>query len=454
MKCIRLLLGILLIPAILSAQEKEVYELNLQECITYALDNQVAVQNAKLDVLSAEKRVKETVGIGLPQIDGEVNYINNFAIQTVFLPAVFFAEDPNNVPDNAPPVPVRFGVQHSGTAGITLNQLIFDGSYLIGLQASATYKELSQKALKQTKIDIVEAVSKAFYAVLVNKERYQLVENNFARTDTLLYETKIMYQNGFAEKIDVDRIQLSLNNIIAERENTKRLLAMSYIILKFQMGMDVDAELVPVGTLKEIDPQIVAATLGEVSSVEDRIEYSLLQTQRDLNILDMRNYKVANYPRLNGFVGLGYNSGTDSFNDLTQFDDWFEYGNWGLSLAVPIFSGFQRKYRIQQAKIEVAKSENNLRNMRNTIEFEVAQSKTSLENALENLEMQRENRQLATNIYEVTRVKFQQGVGSNLEVVEAETDAKNADSSYYNALYDAVVAWIDLKKALGELNVE
>mgnify|MGYP001101241577 CR=1 FL=1 len=434
------------------AQDKpDSYSMSLQECIDFAIENAAEIQNAQLDVLQAEKQVKETIGIGLPQVDGEVNWMNNFAIQTVFLPAAFF---PDGAPGD-PAVPVRFGVQHTASAGINLNQLIFDGSYIVGLQAANTYQDLSRKALVQSKIATAEAVTKAFYSVLINKERLTLIIKNVNRLDTLLRETQIMYDNGFAEKIDLDRIKVNFNNLSAESKNTQRLLALSYSLLKFQMGMDINTELILNGSLEDISLAEIEVDAADNFDYKNRIEFSQLLTQREINILDLKNRRVANWPKLNGFVGLGYNAGKDSFSDIVTFDGntWFEYGNFGLSLKVPVFSGFQRHNRIQQAKIEVAKTENNLNNLRKNIDLQIDQAQTNLNNALESLEAQQENMELANEIYEVTKIKYQEGVGSNFEVIEADTDAKEAETNYYNALYDAIIAKIELKKALGILDV-
>ncbi|MGK7394856.1 MAG: TolC family protein [Candidatus Cyclobacteriaceae bacterium M3_2C_046] len=448
-----ILMAVFLIQPGLSQSNEEVFSLDLEGCIDFALENSWNLENSRIDVKIANKQVKETVGRGLPQIDGEVSYMNNFAVQTVFLPAVFFADDPSSIPDNAPPVPVRFGVQNTGTAGISLSQLLFDGSYLVGLQAANTYQELSRRSLEASEVEVVAAVTKAYYGVLIAKERLDLIDANFKRLDTLLYETNIMLENGFAEQLDVDRIRLNYNNILTERENTQRILALNYALLKYQMGMGVNQTLLLEGSLDDYDfePYNVQ-TLEDSMRFAQRKDYSVLQTSRDLSLLDLKNYRVANLPKLNGFVGFGYNSGTDTFDDLMNTNNWFNYGNFGVSLSIPIFSGMQRYNRIQQAKLAVEKSENDLNAMQNTILLEIEQAKTAYNNALNRLETTEENMALAQRIYDVTKEKNQAGLGSNFEVVEADTDIKEAETNYYSAFYDVLVSKVDLEKALGILS--
>jgi outer membrane protein len=186
--------------------------------------------------------------------------------------------------------------------------------------------------------------------------------------------------------------------------------------------------------------------------LDQRIEFSMMNTQRELAMLNFKNRKVANYPSLYGFLNGGFNSGTNSFSELTDFSaNWFGYGNVGVSLSVPIFSGMQRNYRTQQARIEVMQRENDLQNTRRMISFELEQARTQLQNNLESLDAQRENMELASSIYNVTKIKYQAGVGSNLEVIEAETTYKESETNYYLALFNALVAKIELEKALGLL---
>ncbi len=432
------------------AQEKETFSFSLEECIEYALNNSYDIQNAQLDVQIGKRQVKETVGIGLPQVNGEVSYMNNFAIQTVFLPAVFFD---SNAEPGAPPTPVRFGVQHTGSAGINISQILFDGSYLVGLQAANTYQDLSRRSKEATEEEIASNVMKAYYGVLIAKERLDLMQSNFNRLDTLLYETNAMQENGFAEQIDVDRIKLNYNMIVAEMGNTKRMLALNYALLKFQMGMGVNQTLLIEGTLNDLtlDPYNVQM-LEDSLQYSSRKDYRVVQTQLEIEKLDLKNNIVANYPKLNASVGIGYNAGTNTLNEFTNFsDNWFNYGNFGVTLSVPIFSGMQRHNRIQIAKLNVQKAENDIDAFENMILQQIEQAKTEYNNALNTLEATKENVELAERIYNVTKQKNQAGVGSNFEVVEADSDFKEAETNYYASFYDVLVSKVDLEKALGIL---
>ncbi len=453
MRSLKFFLGFVLIitnfPSGIAQSQDSAYVLNIEQCIAYALQNNDSLKNAQLDVRAANYQVRETVGLGLPQVNGEVSYTNDFAIRTSFLPAEFLGGEPGTM------APVKFGIPHSATVGLTVNQLIFDGSYLVGLQASNVYQDLSRKAEKRTQVDIIYNVTKAFYTVLINEERAELLQQNYHQLDSLLRETRIMYENGFSEKIDVDRVRLRFNNINTELANINRALFLSKQLLKFQIGMPLNNELELNGSLDNLDLDFNLESISDDFTFEQRIEYSILQTQKQLAILNLKNNRVANYPSLYGFLGMGYNAGTDNFSELTNFsDNWFSYGNFGLTLSIPIFSGLQRHYTSQQAKIEVFKSENSLNNLKKAINLELVTAKTQLENSLATLESEKENMELARGIFSATKIKYQEGLGSNLEVIEAETSYKEAETNYYSAMFDALVAKIDLEKALGILNKE
>ncbi|WPP49908.1 TolC family protein [Catalinimonas niigatensis] len=426
-------------------------KMTLEECLEYAYQNNATLKNAALEQNIAKADVGVTKADGLPQINGSISYNNNVAIQTQFLPAVFFADDPTEVPADAPAVPVQFGVQHTSNAGASISQMIFDGSYFVGLKAARTYADLMQKNFNQTKVDLAEQVMKAYYTVLVNEERQKLINSNFNRLDTLLNETRIMYENGFVEKIDVDRIRVQFNNAKTERDKTIRLTEVSYLLLKFQMGMPIDQEILLADNIGDInmDLEIEEEVNFEYSH---RIDYATLQINRELVSLDLKNNRVQYLPGLTANASVGYNTGVNDFGMITDFSDqWFQYGFFGFNLDIPIFDGLRKHHRIQKNQLQLQQLENQTRQLENNIDLEIVQAKVSLQNSVETLAVQQENLELARYVFDVAKIKFQEGVGSNLEVITAEDELQTAETNYFSALYDALIAKVDLERALGNL---
>lgn len=412
----------------------------------YALEHNQNVLSKALDKEIAKTRVGETVSLGLPQvnINGGLNY--NYEVQKSLIDASNF--DPT-VPEGTE-AEFAFGQAYDGNLNLTARQLIFDGSFFVGLQAARTYRELSNKDHIKTKIDVIEAVSKAYYSVLITNERLTLVEVNSSRLDSLLSDTEALHFEGFAEKIDVNRLKVQFNNLKVERNKLTQFAKISNDLLKFQMGMPITESLEIQDSLEKMSFQSVEESITDFNYGK-RIEYSQLQTNMSLTQLDMKNNKVQYIPTLYANFNYGYNTATAESGKLFNTDRWLNYGALGLSLSVPVFDGFLKKNRIQKNKIQIQQIQQSMKMAENSIDLEIRQAKVNLNSSIENKDAQKENMQLAEEIFTVTRIKYEEGVGSNSEVLDADTALKEAQTNYYSALFDALVAKIDLQKAYGVL---
>ena len=460
------------------AQSTVTASFTLDDCIKYALENTIEVKNARVDEQIAQAKVKETFGIGLPQVDGSVSLQHNQKLPRFFATYAtaqgFAGEDENGNPNlDLPGVSETdvvasqnfFQLPSSGSAGLTINQLLFNSSYLVGLKAAGTYKELSQKSAQQTQIQVIENVTKAYYSVLVNNERIGLFENNIARVDSLLRTTKALNQNGFAEAIDVDRIQVTLNNLKSERLKFLNLQNLSIGLLKFQMNYPMEKEISVAGSLATL--QVDENLFNEYQQgwdYKNRIEFQVLDTQRKLQELDIKNKHSASFPSLVGFANLGYSTQSPNvsgiFKTNSNFTDdgvigpdkWYSYSAFGITLNVPLFSGLQRTYQVQQAKLNLLKIENSFTSLKQGIDLSIQQNTIVFKNAVESFRSQRENIELADRVARITKIKYEQGVGSNIEVTDAESSLRESQVNYYNALFDAIVAKIDLDKAYAKID--
>ena len=430
-----------LTPAL--AQETD-HAMSLQEAIEYALVYNQNLLNAKLDVTAAEGMVGENIASGLPQISATIDVADNFELPTSFVPGEFFGGQPGEF------VPVQFGTKYSGNATISARQMVFDGVFFVGLQAAKTYKELSIKDQKRTEIDVIEGVTKAYYNVLVNKLTMELVEKNFGRLDTLLTETKAMQASGFAERVDVSRVQVQFNNIKVQRLNTEQLLEVSEHLLKFQMGM-------PIGETITLTDELSLDMFEEVEetdfSYEQRIEYSTLQTQEQLARLDIKRVNMMYVPSLDIYANLGGVAGTGSGASLFNIgNDWFGFGFAGLTLNIPIFDGLLKHNMVQQRKAKLNQVFNSYDLLKNSIDLEREQTKVAYNTAVQDLTMQLENMNLSEEVYNITKTKYQEGVGSNIEVINADADYKQAQVNFFQSLYNALISKVDYLKAQGKLN--
>jgi outer membrane protein TolC len=425
---------------------------SLQEAIQYGVTHNVNVKNTLTDAQSAESRIGEIRSIGLPQVNGTVSIMDNLIIQRVFLPAVFF--DPQ-APEGAPPVPVQFGVKYSGNAALQLNQVIFNAQWLLGLKAAQAYRELAVKNVTQSKIQVAEGVSKAYYSVLVAEERAKLLDLNIQRLDSLTREMSAMNQKGFVEKLDVDRLEVSLNNLKTERTKVQNLVDLSYYMLKFQMGMKLDEQIQLTDRINEADVNRIAAEVkaddGNNFSYDQRIDYSILKSNLRLSEMDVENNKRGYYPMVSAFAGYGYNTGRNSLGDVFG-SPWFNNANIGLNINIPVFDGFAKKYKIQQAKFTVDKVRQSMSLVEQSIDLQIRSANITIVNGLETLKTQKRNLELAQEVVRVSKIKYQSGTGSNIEVINAESALKEAQTNYFASLYDLLLAKVDLDKAKGKLN--
>lgn len=440
-----LLLAILLSFSPLFAQDAGY---SLEEAVDYAIKNNLNVKNAQLDAVSAEARIGEIRAAGLPQVTGNFTLIDNVIIQRFFLPANAF--DPT-APADAPPAAVEFGIPWQGSASATLNQLIFNGSYFIGLKAAATYRELAQKSITSSRVSVAEAVTKAYYSAQVAEERAKLLDLNISRVDSLMIETKAMNESGFVELLDVNRLEVQINNLKTERQKVQNLIELSYALLRFQMGMPAREQIKLTDDINAVNIDSLKTTLAQTDvSYESRIEYSLLNTQEKLAGLDLRNIRSGYLPSVSASVGYGHNNGQDKFSTLFS-TRWFNNSAVTLSVNVPIFDGFSKRYQISQKKIAIDKVKNNQNLLRQSIDLETNQAAINIKNAFATLETQKRNLDLAEEIVRVSKIKYKEGVGSNIEVINAESSYKEAQTNYFTALYDLMIAKVDLSKAKGEL---
>lgn len=458
-----------------NAQQQQAQSFTLDQCIDFAVKNSVNMQNILIEEQIAQSKVKETVGIGLPQISGNVNATTNPQLPRFFgtkqrlfgfsgLPQSDYNTFLPGVGDNDVVAAQNFfQLKNSLNAAVTVNQLLFNGSYLVGLKASSTYKELATKTTAQTKEQTIEQVTKAFYAVLINRERIKLFDNNISRVDSLLKNTSALNKNGFAESIDVDRIQVSLNNLTTEKANFERLQMLSLEALKFQMNYPIDQPLDVIGDISEININIVLDDYLKDWNYKNRPDYQVLETSRKLQSLNVKNKYAAGMPVLSASASLGYSKQALEFGDLfSSANDFpeqngigpgkmYPYSSIGINLSIPIFSGLQRSYQLQQEKLKLQKIDNSYKQVKSGIDLQIKQAVTSYQNSMQSLESQQKNMTLADKVARVTKIKYQQGVGSNIEVVDAESSLKESQINYYNALYNALVAKTDLDKAFGKL---
>lgn len=425
------------------AQEASKNSFSLQQAIEYAYKNSPNNLNAQNDVLMAVYKRKEILGMALPQVSSSVDLKDFLQIPTSLLPGQIFGGAPGTF------IPVRFGTKYQASIGANASLLVFSADYMVSLKASKEYINLMNINITRNKSETMGAVSKAYYGVLVNKERIKLFDININKLAKLLSDTKALNKQGFVELIDVERLEVTYNNLVTEKQKVENLISLSENILKFQMGYAGNENITLTDSLT-VDEKAETISVSKLELTK-RPEYQLLESQQKLNSINIKRLRLGYLPSLIAYGGLSYSGQRDQFDFFDTKKDWFPTGVIGGTLSLNLFDGFQRHNRIQQAKLDYTKGENGLKSLQLAVELETSSAIVNYNNAISSLQIQKRNLELAKNIYSVSQKKYEQGVGSNLEVINAQSSYKESQTNYFNAVYDMLVYKIDYLKATGSL---
>lgn len=462
-------LYVFLLPAIVMAQPKDSvkithHEMSVQQAIEYAKKNNVQVKNALLDVKYQEQVNREVTSRAYPGINASLGttYNPNVATQVIpnfISPATYQVLVDEGVKDgNGNPIVMpndfgfiaaQFGTKYSATGAISLSQILFDGQVFVGLQARDATMNFARKNAEITEEAVRTNIYKVYYQLVVSKTQVELLDSNIALLEKLLKDTRIIYENGFAEKLDVDKVNVQLTNLQTEKRKVLNTISNGYYGLKLLIGMPIKDQLVLTDTLSA--DQIKEGVLeNSAYDYKDRKDYQYAQIGKQLNEYNIRRYKLSQIPTVSLNGQYAKNAQRNKWNFFGK-GDWFTISSVSLNISVPIFNGFYTKSKIQQARIDLQKTENQISALEISIDQQVETAKNNFSSAIINMDYQKRNMELAEKVYQQTKKKYEVGTGSQTEINTAQTDLKTAQTNYITALYDAIIAKVDFMKATGKL---
>lgn len=435
------LTGLLLAGRTAFAQETLAF--SVKEAVDYAGKNSLQVKNALLDIKIQEQTNRDITSAAFPQLSGTINVNDYIDLPVSLVPGEFFGQPAGTFAE------IKFGTKYSATLGLSLKQLLFDGQVFVGLQARDASIALAQKNVEITEENIKANIYKIYYQLVVGKTQMSTIDANISRTSELLKDTKVIYQNGFAEKLDVDKLEVTLANLNTEKIKLQNQLDAGMLALKLLMGMPARQELVLTDTLS--DSQLKDGLLEGSYSYKDRKDYQQLEILAELGKYNIKRYKMSYIPTVSLTGNYNKNAQRNSFDFFKSGQPWFTTTLIGLSIDVPIFDGFGRAARVQKARYELQQTQNNMELLKMSIDNDVENARLKTRNAIVSMDFQHRNMELAESVYNQTKKKYEQGLGSNIEITNAQTELKTAQNNYYSALYDAIIARIDYLKAIGKL---
>ena len=441
------------------------HEFSIQQCIDFAHAHNAQVKNALLDLQIQQESNRAVTAGALPTVNGSLGttYYLDVPVQSFpnFISAATYAvlvqekvKDGNGVPIKSPSdfgfISAPFGTKWNSTFGVTLNQVLFNGQVFVGLQARRASMDYARKAIDITEEHIRVNIYKIYYQLVVSKTQMEQINANVARAEKLLSDTRALFENGFAEKLDVDKATVQLANIQTQKISTQNTIENGYLGLKYLLGMPIGDSLVLSDRFSEED--IKSGVLDDSAySYANRNEYQSLQIAEKLNQYNVKASKSAYLPVASLTAFLQKNDPSNTFNVFQKSASWYTNSYIGLNINVPIFSGFAKDANLKKARLQLAQSQNQLEYLKLSIDNDVAQARNKFRSAIFTLDFQKKNMVLAESVYNQTKKKFESGLASNTDVTNAQTDYITAQTSYINALYDAVVSKVDYQKAIGRL---
>jgi outer membrane protein len=417
---------------------------SIKQCVDYARLNNGNLLNAQYDVDITEKKIAQQIGTMLPQVDASGSYKDNLKLNTTVMPAELMGGEAGKT------IAITMGTQHNLSAGVNLSQKIFDPAFSPALKAAKISREQSEQSLQQTEEQVVYNICITYYQALVIRKQADALKATLDASVESLSSIELKLRNGMVNPVDVDKIRVSCNNTRSKLEQSELSYLQSLNSLKYYMGMPVDSAIVLTDTTLVIAEDI-ALPDPQNFSVENHTDYKLQKSSISMYEADWKKERAGYLPSLSFNAFYDYDAMRDKFNFLSSGQEWYNSYGMGLTLSIPIFDGLQRKNRISQAKLNIRKSEENLRLTEQSLRVNHSNYEIEYRNAVDNIRNEKENLDLALKVYKNTRLSYQQGTGTSLDLVQAESSLREAQSTYFNKLLNLYIARLGLEKSKGNL---
>ncbi len=432
---------------LLNAQTNQTLQLTLKQAIANAEANNVELKKGKIDIDLSKETVRQTTAIGLPQVNISGGYQ-----QFITIPGQWVKNFSGPNPEY---LFLQFQQQIASSGTLSVNQLLFDGSYIVALKASNEFSNLSKLVYAKTLNDVQFNVSKAYLMVATTEKNISVINANIEVLEKSLSNVKEVNKEGFAEKLDVQRISLALGNLKVQKEKLENAVSTLKNILKLQLGVDMSTNIELTETIEQINEQITMAEIEKNNlNTQSRIEYQLINQSIKLGDLDKKRYQMAYLPRLVGFYQHQQSTQRPEFNffksGLTRNNSWVPSNLIGLQLQMNLFSGFGDMSKIKECELKISKAKLDLQNFESAANMQFLNASNNYNTQLKQASVQKENLDLANQIYETANLKFKEGVGSSIEVMQAETELKSAQNNYLSAVYDLIISKLDYYQATGK----
>lgn len=432
-----------LLFSLVGQAQEDSQSFSLQEAIVFALENNRTAKNAARDIEYAKELKWETTATGLPQISAKIDYNNWLKQQVSLIPAEFFGGNPGEFAE------VEFGTQQSMNAFVTVNQKIFDGSYLVGLQSAKVFLEISENAKEKTDLEVRKAVINAYGNVLLAQESIFILERNVTVLEKNLFETQKIYENGLTEEENVEQLKITLSGVKSNLNNITRLKTLAYQMFNITIGIDLNSKTILTDDLESLTMQnVVLSLLDADENIENTIDFKIASNDKTSKELLLKLEKSKGLPTLTAFVNGGYTGYSDQFTFANGNERWFGSSLIGVSMNIPLFSSLGRSAATQQARINLEKAEEDLNETKQTLKLQIASAKSDYQFAIEDYENKKQNLNLAQRIEIKNQTKFFEGIASSFDLRQAQTQLYTSQQDYLKAMLDVITKKAELETVL------
>ncbi|WP_405251377.1 TolC family protein [Dokdonia sp. Asnod3-C12] len=439
----RLSIAILLLVSVATVAQTRSF--TVEEAVTFALDSNYTAINSRRDIAKAIKRKWETTASGLPQVSASLDYNYQIKQPTQLIPAEFVGGDAGTF------IPVVFGTQQNATATATLSQLIFDGSYLVGLQAAKTFLDYSKNANEKTQLEVRKGVINAYGGVLLAQESVAILDKNIATLEDNLRETRIIFENGFAEEEDVEQLQITFLSLKNQRANAQRMVTIAKQMFNLAIGIDVNEETVFTQTLEGLALPALGL-LNDTVNLEQNVDYKIVNNLNEQRELELKLEKSKALPTLGAFINVGTFAGRNEFNFFDSDEKWFPQSITGFQLNIPIFSSGMRNARTAQAAIALDQAKTQKEETAQQIKLAYASAKSDHELAIDNYNTSLKNITLAERIENKNQIKFREGLSTSFDLRQAQTQLYQVQQELLQAMLQIITTKADLETILNVPN--
>jgi len=439
----KLTLFFLLLYSIAGFSQENPQRLSLQEAIDYALIHNRSAKKAGLDIEAAKQQKWETTATGLPQISASIDYNHWLKQQVSLIPAEFFGGNPGEFTE------VAFGTSKTMNATVKVDQKIFDGSYLVGLQSAKVFLEISENAKVKTDLEIRKAVINAYGNVLLATESVNILERNLTVLEKNLNETTKIYENGLEEEESVEQLKITLSGVKSNLNNTTRLKTLALQMLNITLGIDLEANTLLTDNLESLTSEHIMLELIEAEEdVENTIDYKIASNDKVSKELLLKLEKSKALPTLNAFVNAGYAGNNNKFDFLKKDQKWFGSSLFGVSMNIPIFSSLGRNAATQRAEINLNKAKEDLTETEQKLKLQMASAKSDYQFSIEDYENKKQNLNLAERIERKNQTKFFEGIATSFDLRQAQIQLYTSQQEYLQAMLDVVNKKAELETVL------